>query len=990
MRSRIVLVLSVAATFALCGLSSHAAAAGTYDVTVPPCSAWGGWGSNGWANGIYCNGYAAFQLNSNNSFSVGPPGTYMWHKSPRLPDTTFLKTLKLTYLASEATGTNDHIQARACQRYAGQNNAWSGGPNGACVGAVFGLPSHNAFSMLTIGEGTLACATNCGGWQLDVSTSYTSGFVWLAGISATIGDNTVPAVSTSLPSHEISQGKWLSGNVEVGATGRDADGSGIASMAFYPGDPTLSVSAPASCDFSRWIPCEPSREWSGSFDTRAVLDGMHTGRYTATDPAGMTGQSPTFNYRVDNTKPDPAADVKPETSGMNGWSATNSFGASWVNGAEVDETATQSGIEKVVVDVEPTDPGTQSNPAPVTVPVGSTVGGVSATMSSVSGVTVPAVGRYLLRVQVVDRAGNVSDVGDESVVAIGFDPSAPTRPTGQSNTWISRDELAAGFDQEFSYIPLPGSHAPVCGFSHKISRSPVDQAPETITVPGGSAARSVRLPGDLEEAAHYIHLRAIACNGIASTQTESVEAKIDRTDPVPSIVGVQEGKWYRSGRTITLEGADALSGMSPAGPNEDDSRNGGYLAYTIDGIGPTDKGAPRGGRADITTVEHGEHSLHLNAVDVAGNRSASKRVTFGIDGIRPSASLARTESSRPTVLSAKASDGDSGVELAVIYVRGPGTGGVWRSLPTELVNSGVRLKNGGYSSATATARFPDTQLLNGTYDVRVIAVDGAGNDITVARFEDGTAATIANPSRSDSKLDLHLHRAIRSCGKRRCVIKRCSRQLTRGCYKAVRGRFKLVGGARRLAVPFKRGAVAAGSLSDQHGLPIQGQNVVVSTRERVSGRRSVVGIARTDRNGAFAIRVPAGMNRTVSARFDGTELREDAESNATLETEAKISLKLSSRHARTGEAVTFSGKAVSFDRSIPPTGKILALQFYAAKKWRPAIAIFHTDLKGAFKVRYRFDGSRVKAKIVFRVTAPTESSWGHVSSASKPVVIRLN
>lgn len=989
MRSRGLLAVVIGACIALCAPAPQADA-GTYDVTLSPCNAWGSFGSNGWGNGIYCNGYLAFQLNSNASASVGAPGTYMWLKSPRLPDTTFLKTLKLTYLASQATGTTDHIQARACQRYAGQNDAFSGAPNGACVGAVFGLPSHSAFSLLTIGEGTLACTTNCGGWQLDVSTSYSSGFVWLDGIAATIGDNTAPTVTTSLSSHAISQGNWLRGTVEIGATGNDVSGSGVESMAFYPGDPTLTVSTLAPCDFSNWIPCATVKGWTGSFDTRTVFDGQHSGRYTATDPAGMTGESPTFNYKVDNTKPDTPSDLKPETTGMNGWSATNSFGATWTNGAEVEETTTQSGIEKVIVDVEPTDPGVQTDPGPVTVPVGETIAGVSATKSSVSGVTVPAVGRYVLRVQVQDRAGNVSEATDGSDVSIGFDPSAPAKPAGQSNGWISRDELAIGYDQSFSYMPFPGTHAPVCGFGHEISEAPAGVAPMTVTVPGGGEARRLRLPGDLSESTHYVHLRSISCNGSTSSAVEHIAARVDRTDPVPTVRGAESGHWYQDGRVIVLRGNDSLSGMTAAPDSDPDATHGAYISYAVNGVGPADNSAPRGDSTSIAIGGEGTKHLVFTAVDVAGNRAANSELTFGIDATRPIGYVDPQQSARPTLLSATLEDPVSGIDYAQISIRKLDTSGEWTALPTSVIDSSANPTGSAYRAAVATARFPDTQIKRGTYVVRVVAYDKAGNELETNRQRDGSVASLNNPARESSSLSSYLIKASRTCSQKRCVVRRCSKLLRQGCVKKVRGRFALIGGSSQLSVAHKRGAIVGGVLTDGAGVPLRDQEVTVTATEMVSGKSRPVGSTRTNKSGVYGIRIPQGMNRTIKVSYKGTELREDATSKTRLFTQAKLGLRISRGHARTGQTVTFSGRVKAFDGQIPTSGKIVALQFYAAKKWRPAIAVTHTKSNGSFRIPYKFDGRRVRARIVFRVSAPAENGWGHSASASKPVVVRLN
>lgn len=75
---------------------------------------------------------------------------------------------------------------------------------------------------------------------------------------------------------------------------------------------------------------------------------------------------------------------------------------------------------------------------------------------------------------------------------------------------------------------------------------------------------------------------------------------------------------------------------------------------------------------------------------------------------------------------------------------------------------------------------------------------------------------------------------------------------------------------------------------------------------------------------------------------------------------------------------------------MPAAGKIVALQFYAGKKWRPAVGIVHSDSRGSFTVKYKFDGKKVKARIVFRAYAPAEDNWVHSASASRRITLKLN
>ncbi|MGH2960189.1 MAG: Ig-like domain repeat protein [Solirubrobacterales bacterium] len=985
------------------GTIAASASAGTFTVSPPQCGQWSGGDSNGWGGGISCiNGYTAFQLSTGSGLTVGPPGTFMWLKSVRLNDATYLSSLSLEYIASQATGSGDHIQVRGCQRYTGPTSVWSAGPNGTCVGAVMSFPNQtSAFAWRTFGAGTLGCGTNCGGYQIDVSGSHSSGHVWISGVSAQITDNTAPTTTSALATHEISQGNWMNGSVEIGATGHDPNGSGITDVTFYPGDPLLSVSDAKTCNYAQWVPCTLDIGTTGSFNTAALADGSHTGYYTSTDAGGNTGQSSSFTYKTDNTEPATPTGIGSATNGEGGWSSNNLIGAAWTNGPEVGETATQSGLDTVIVDVNPTT-GSQINPAPIAVPIGGSAAGVSATASSISGLVLPAAGAWTLRLQLVDKAGNVSDVGDgtgssvDSDISVGFDPNPPATPQGQANGWISRDELAAGFDQEFTYSAPPQAVAPVCGFAGAIDKNPNGTAGSSINVPGGGKVRAWQLPGTLDEDTHYVHLRAVGCNGVASLTTETVTAPVDRTDPVGTISGVENGKWYTNGRLAELRGIDVLSGMAPAPPIDDTSTKGAYLAYSINGSGPLDKDAPRGDSTSIPITGEGQKELRFSPVDLAGNKAAAKVTTFGIDATHPYGYINDQSAARPTLLSSTLTDAPSGVSYAVFSVRSVGGSDAdWIQLPTSLAGVDGNVVGTAVSSGTATARFPDTSLPQGTYDVRIRAFDLAGNPLSTQRYQDGSLARVENPMRAASSISIKLFKALRECkrnkhGKMKCAIKKCTRKAKGTCYRVLRGKVVLQGGSTAVTSAYNRGAIATGVLTDASGAALKYADVSVSTATKVNGKYAAVGVATTDATGIWAIRVPAGVNRSVKVTYEGTETRRPSTSSATMNTQAKLKLKVNKKRAATGQSITFSGKVTPYDGGYPSGGKIVALQFFAAKKWRPAVGVAHSDQYGKFKIRYKFDGRKVRAKIIFRVIAPSEDAWGHSFSSSKPISVKLN
>lgn len=324
-------------------------------------------------------------------------------------------------------------------------------------------------------------------------------------------------------------------------------------------------------------------------------------------------------------------------------------------------------------------------------------------------------------------------------------------------------------------------------------------------------------------------------------------------------------------------------------------------------------------------------------------------------------------------------DGVSGLESATIDVRRE-SGGDWIQLPTGLADLSGAAVAGYPKSGIASARFPDTKLPDGRYNVRVRTFDQAGNALVTDRDKNGRPLIVDSGSmRAYSGLSASLFKAKRTCKKQRGVK----------CVKRARGKVVFVGGNSRLTVGFKRGAVVQGFLVDSATRALARQPIEIYTTQK--GKAEILaGVTSTKSDGSYVFKLRPGVSRGVRVHYPGTETRRDTSANVTLGTGANLKLRVSKRHARTGQTVVFRGTVTSFDGIVPASGKIVALQFYAGKKWRPAVAIARTDSKGRFAVKYKFDGARVKARIVFRVIAPSEDGWGHATSASRRITLNLN
>ncbi|MGH2905734.1 MAG: Ig-like domain repeat protein [Solirubrobacterales bacterium] len=809
------------------------------------------------------------------------------------------------------------------------------------------------------------------GYVHYTSSAYAS--IW--NLDFTLNDGVSPSLGT--PTGNLVVGGWNRGNLTGGVGATDGQ-SGIKTLlATVDANPVgpASVSNALACSNLNIVPCPTSTSgWTPTISTTALADGPHKLVYSAADFSGNSSASPEATFKVDNTAPAVPYDV--HLPGTGGWSAVNDIDVSWSNSGEEAETETQSGIGAVKVDVDPGEIG-QTDPAAFTIPVDASVNGISATTDSLSGLTVPAPGKWKLKLSTVDRAGNESPVGDggngaaDGVFNIGFDPNPPAKPQGQSNGWISRDELAAGFVAEWSQT-VPRGASPICGYAESISSTPADPG-STISLP--SATTSMSVPSNLAEGMHFLNLRAVNCAGVSASSVENIQIPVDLTDPLASILNVASDQWYNGDVTFGLAGIDSLSGMTGQADPTAPYQTGAYLTFEVDG---QPKENARGSSKTVLIHAEGSHALWLTATDLAGNRSKPTSITFGIDKTSPSGAFDMPDPSTPTHLVASVTDSLSGLSSGTIEVRREGSD-EWHTLTTSIGDSAGNAVGGFPNSVRVSARFPDTILPKGTYRVRLRARDRADNLLTTSRRTDGSEMTISNPLRGGVTLSAGLSKANRSCRTRS----------HRRCLRRRRGKVVFTNARETLTVGFKRGAVVQGVLTDEklRGLARQPIEIYIKAG---NGPELRAGETSTRADGSYVFKLKPGMSRKVRVYFPGSELVADTSATASLATQARIAMRTSTRHARSGQKVFFSGSVRSFDGTMPAGGKLVVLQFKAGRRWLPAVAVAHTNRRGKFKVGYRFSGKRVRNRIVFRVYAPTEDGWGHSASASRSVTMALN
>lgn len=201
----------------------------------------------------------------------------------------------------------------------------------------------------------------------------------------------------------------------------------------------------------------------------------------------------------------------------------------------------------------------------------------------------------------------------------------------------------------------------------------------------------------------------------------------------------------------------------------------------------------------------------------------------------------------------------------------------------------------------------------------------------------------------------------------------------------------LAGGNSHASVGFKRAGVVQGYLTTPDYRPLARRRIEIYTKI-AGGAEILAGGISTRADGSYRFRIEPGVSRRIRVHFPGSELLRPANASVKLSTQAKVTLRVSGQRVQSGRRITFGGKVRSADGRYPVAGKIVVLQFLTAGVWRPAVAIARADEQGRFEITYRFGriARGVRARIRFRVFAPSELGFGHASSASHTKIVEVN
>ncbi|HEY8844671.1 MAG TPA: Ig-like domain-containing protein [Gaiellaceae bacterium] len=676
-------------------------------------------------------------------------------------------------VSSDPADGNSGVASAAFQRSPAGTGTWT------AIGTANGSPYQTSWDTTGVGDGS---------YDLRVVTTDVAGNPFTSAVRTVTVDNTNPSGTLTDP------GANLRGSAPLSGTGSDGSGSGVASVAFQR----------SAAGAGSWttISTDSTSPYAGTWDTTGVSDGLYDLRVLVNDVAGNSAASAIVtNRRVDNTNPSgsltaPAASAvvrgaavtvssnstdsgsgvgtvsfERSPAGANIWTAIGSdstapYSVSWnttsLSDGSFDLRAVTTDVAgnaltsgTVTVTVDNTNPtGSITAPAGGAIVTGSSVTVSSDSADPLSGVssvafqrsaaganswttigsdttspyavsfdsTGVADGNYDLRAVTTDAAGNSFT---SAVVTITVDNSAPAAPSLAFGTFAN----ASATGSTVYYRPgVAGAFTVTASASDSVSGIAsygFPALPFGWTPSGTASSRVYAYIGTPTEPGSGQSVTATNGAGLTSPES-SFAVTADATAPSTSITcgaGACSAGWDTSSVTVALSATDAGSGLAS-------------IKYTTDGSDPS----PVNG-----TVYSGSFSLAATATvkyrayDAVGNEETVGSKLVRIDSGSPTGSLTAPGNGsvlRSTVtVSSDSADPNSGVASA-IFQRSPAGVGSWTTIAT--------VNGSPFQTSLDTAGLTD-----GSYDLRVVTSDVAGNTFT----SPVRTVTVDNTSPSGSLTD---------------------------------------------------------------------------------------------------------------------------------------------------------------------------------------------------------------------------------------------
>jgi hypothetical protein len=448
------------------------------------------------------------------------------------------------------------------------------------------------------------------------------------------------------------------------------------------------------------------------------------------------------------------------------------------------------------------------------------------------------------------------------------------------------------------------------------------------------------------------------CNSNGSTHARAYLRDVtltlrDSSPPTPRIGGELMSStpstkgWQRGNRSLSYDASDHGGGVAAYGVTVNGQNAGtssGACQLTNNGYGrlmrpcsPEPSGRSANGNTVAGPWRNGTNTVRMCAWDFGGGSGSSNSNCttrqVKVDNEIPDPAFRNAQNpADPELIRAPVDERFSGVEAGKVAYKREGTN-EWHELPTVRQDGELR------------ARVNSEAVPAGRYDFKAWAEDEAGNrSAEVATRENGHPMTLRFPLRADTQLRAGIGNGA------------LKRTIKYGRSPEIRGR--LVSADRdplALQTVKVHEQYAIGSLETQH------------THEAV-----------TDKDGRFALRLPAGPSRDVDVTYPGSKrFRPAGARELGLKVRSGVKFNTSRKRVPAGQSVTFGGTVEHHGTQIPTSGKLVELQVReGARKWETVGQAFSTRGDGKYSTSYRFGNFYNRpVRFRFRVKVTRENGW---------------